>query len=70
MTEEKVEYDKVAYEKVRLELKHYVVESSGKNVNLDEPIVCTMCTPIGSPVPITHVLDRLFYEMRKKLEVE
>lgn len=58
------------YEKYELVLNHYITESSGKNVKLDEPIKCVMCTPIGVPICESDVVDMLYLEILKHLNKE
>ena len=58
------------YEKYELVFKHYITEDNGRNVPLDEPITCTLCTPIGMPVCESKVVEKLYFEMLRHLNKE
>lgn len=58
------------YEKYELVFNHYITESSGKNVKLDEPIKCVMCTPIGEPICESAVVEKLYFEILKYLNID
>lgn len=58
------------YEKYELVFKHYITEDNGRNVELDEPIKCVMCAPIGVPICESAVVERLYFEILKHLNKE
>lgn len=60
----------IQYEKYELVFTHYITENSGKNVMLDEPIKCVMCTPIGTPICESAVVEKLYFELLKHLNKE
>ena len=62
--------DMMEYEKYSLILKHYMTESNGKNVLLDEPLVANYVMPIAEypqSSMINQVLDMLWRGMKKMM---
>ncbi len=51
-------HETMEYEKYALILKHYMTESSGNNVMVDEPLVVTFVTPIGQAS--FHMVNAIF----------
>ena len=69
--ENEKDYEIMPYEIYELALNHYISDSKGNRVKIDEPLVFRQMNQLNVPIDKNYMLHRLYNEsLRSAMEVE